>query len=502
MKKKSLLLTSATLLLALGSLSACATTKKSVVVWVGSESVEYYREKANEFKKANPDFGLKISIVGADAGSAGGQMVSDNTACGDIVTIASDNIGKLSQLSYIAPIIDEETIKQVEQDNPASFVKAMENILGNDEKYHYTFGVPYISQALFLYYDTRYVTDEEAKTFEGLEQAAARYDAEHNVKGTKSYTVTGSDGFNFSFSILAGRMEDNKFSSSLRLYEGSKARDCYAQDNDQVAVIKWMQRSVKATNGGLLESDSPWATNIENHKALSVIGGAWHYKSFKDAVTENGETHMGCMPIPTFTLTAEDVEGINDVVYPNDPDLPEELKGVTDEAPEVGTVFAGGSFVDCKVFVINMATMDGDVDKYYQLCKLLRYFSSKDIQKGSFIEALNVPAFDNAQAFIEEVKDDVDNTAYLMAKAQTGMNSHGIPQPFTTGALNAAYYSKGGPGYYLNAITNKGGAGAEVDGPKGIREILWRMEYLWKNSKAATETLYPGTYPAATTLSN
>ena len=41
------------------------------------------------------------------------QMVSDNTACGDIVTIAHDNIGKLSQLSYIAPIVDEATLKQL-----------------------------------------------------------------------------------------------------------------------------------------------------------------------------------------------------------------------------------------------------------------------------------------------------------------------------------------------------------------------------------------------------
>lgn len=497
MKKNSLLFASTSLILALGCLAGCAKTKKSLVVWVGSESVEFYRAQAKEFLKNNADFGLKITIVGADTGSAAGQMVSDNTSCGDIVTIASDNIGKLSQLSYIAPIIDEETIKQVEQDNPTSFISAVKNILGSDDKYTYTFGVPYISQALFLYYDTRYVNPGEEETFEGLEQAAARYDSQNGVSGTKSYTVTGTDGYNFSFSLLAGNIMSGSYESKLRLYQNGNPMDCYAQDNEMVAVLKWMQRSNEAVNGGLLESDSPWATNITNHKAISVIGGAWHYNSFRDAVTDSsGVVHMGCAKIPGFTLTDADVQGIEAVNYPDDPSLPEELRNKVDPAPVAGTKFTGGSFVDCKAFAINMATMDGDVEKYYKICKLLRYFSSEEVQKKSYIEALNVPAFKTASAFVEESKSQVDETAYLMAKSQTGMSANGISQPFSNGNLNAAFYSKGGPGYYLNCVTKKGGSGSDIN---GIREVLWRMEYLWKNSNAPAQNQYPGTYPASTT---
>lgn len=495
MKKKSLFMASTAMLLSLGVFTGCAKTKKSLVVWVGSESVEFYREVAKDFLKNNPDFGLKITIVGADTGSAAGQMVSDNTSCGDIVTIASDNIGKLSQLSYIAPIIDEKTLDQIKADNPDSYISAVKNILGSDTKYTYTFGVPYISQALFLYYDTRYVSDEQAKTFEGLEQAAAAYDAAKGITGTKSYTITGTDGYNFSFPLLAGTLAGGSYSSSLRLYKDGNEKDCYAQDNDMVAVLKWMQRSFESVNGGLLETDSPWATNITNHKALSVIGGAWHYNSFKDAVTENGVSYMGCAKIPTFTLTAADVEGIEQVNYPNDL-VDESLRGKVDEAPVAGTTFTGGSFVDCKAFTINMATMDGDVDKYYKICELLRYLSSEEIQKQSYIKALNVPAFKTASDFVEESKNEVDNTAYLMAKSQTGMSANGIAQPFSNGNLNAAFYSKGGPGYYLNCITKKQGSGATVN---GIREVLWRMEYLWKNANAPATSAYPGTYPAPTT---
>ena len=498
MKKNSLFLASATTLLALGCLAGCSASKNSIVIWVGSESVQFYREEAAKFIKEHPDFGLKVSVVGADTGGAAGQMVSDNTACGDIITVAHDNIGKLSQLSYIAPIIDEDVLGQIDLDNPAAFKKVVKNILGDgSDGVTYTFGIPYISQALFLYYDTRYVHDDEADTFEGLIEAAKRYDLENGKDGTKSYTVTGTDGFNFSFPLLARKLSGGQNTSSLRLYENYKdgnPLDCYVQDNDQVAVVKWMQRNYENKNGILLGGGSKWESDIENHKALSVIAGAWHYNSFRDAVTDKDGVHMGCKMIPTFTLAAEDVAGIEDVVYPNDTSLPEELRGLADPVPVAGDVFRGGSFVDCKCFVINMTSIMGSdgPQKYEKMCKLLKYFSSKEVQNDSFVKALNVPAYEGSTEFIESVKDTVDNTAYLMAKAQTGMGIYGIAQPFLNATLNANYYQDGTPDYYSNCIM-KNGSGADVD---NIRQVLWRMEYVWKWGAAAAPARYPTSYPS------
>ena len=508
-KKTSLLMCSGLVFLAMGSLAGCGSNAGSLTVWVGSESVEYYRDLAKDFKAKNPGFGMNIQISGADTGSAAGQMTTDNTACADIVTIAHDNVGKLSRLSYIAPIVQgedaemqdaAELIAQINEDNPESFLKVIKNILGNGKDgFTYTFAVPYISQALFLYYDTRYISDEQADTFEGLLTAAQKYDQDKGLQGkTKAVTVTGVDGYNFSFSLLARNLTaGNK--SALRLFEGGSDLDCYNQDNDQVAVMKWLQRYYANPNGILLESDSPWATNIENHVALSVIGGAWHYNSFKKAVTdENGKVHMGCKPIPKFTITAEDVAGIEAVTYPNDESLPEELRGMTDAAPVANTEFRGGSFVDCKCFVINMAAINGDVERYYKICKLLKFFSTKDAQNESFKQALNVPAYEGADKFIQSIHGQVEETAYLMANAQTGMTPYGIPQPFVSGDLNAFFYSRSAPDYYLQCVKkNKSG-----DTVESIREVLYRMEYVWKQGKSpnANSDQYPTSFPANTTV--
>ena len=493
MKRKSLLLTVGATLLSLGCLSGCNLSNELIVVWVGSESVTYYRKVAKQFLADNPGFGYQISIVGADTGSAAGEMQKDNTACGDIITIAHDNIGKLSQASYIAPIIDKELLKQIDDDNPEGFKSVIKNSLGNDDEHQYTFAVPYISQALFLYYDTRYVSDEQADTFESLFEAAKAYDANTGASGTKAVTVTSTDGFNFSFTLLARNLTNGN-TSSLRLYENANQKDCYNQSNENVAIMKWAQRATANPNGLMLESKSTWESDIETHKALSVIGGAWHYNSFKDAV---GEENMGCKIIPTFTLTDDDVADIEAVNYPNDESLPEELRGKVDPAPVAGTVYRGGSFVDCKCFVINMNAITDTSDaegKYNKICQVLKYFSSKDVQNQSFIEALNVPAYAGADEFIEANKDKVAKTAYLMATAQTGMSIYGIPQPFINGTLNTNYYSKGTPDQYKNCIFKRNSTGLDV---QGIRKVLWNMEYVWKRSTNAAAA--PDTLPYETT---
>lgn len=510
MKKNSLFLCSGLLFLSIGALSACANSSQggegeekeggNLVIWVGSESADFYRSLATEFLAATPDFKYTIDIVGADAGTAAASMIQDNTAVGDVVTIAHDNIGKLSQLSYIAPIVDEDgyddgLLNQIETENTPEFNKAVENILGSVEEEKYKFAVPYISQALFLYYDTRYVTTEEAQTFEGLLAAAKRYDSEHNVTGTKSYITTGTDGFNFSFSLLARNITEGNI-SHLRLYEGGSKEDCYNQDNDQVAVMRWMQRSNNDDNGTTFElGGATWDNYIRNHKALSVIGGAWHFKAFKSAV---GEDNIGCAILPTFTLTEEDVAGIQQVNYPIDEGMPEELRGAVDPAPKAGDVFRGGSFVDCKCFVINMASVLGYPKKYTAICRVLKYFSSKTSQQKSYLEALNVPAYAGSEEYIASLTEEQVPTkgALSMAKAQTGMNSYGFPQPFSSGTLNTYFYSKNCPDYYLQCVKNTGGVGATID---DIRAVLYKMEYVWKHGATPAKDKYPTSYPAEST---
>ena len=100
-----------------------------------------------------------------DTGAVAGTVTNDPSAAADIFTVAHDNIGKLASTQCAKPIADESLIRQVKADNPASFQNVIYSTLNGKE---YLYGVPYISQALFLYYNKEKVTEAQAESFEGL----------------------------------------------------------------------------------------------------------------------------------------------------------------------------------------------------------------------------------------------------------------------------------------------------------------------------------------------
>ena len=440
-------------------------------IWVGEESAEFYQKVCDDYVAAHPDFGYKIEVKGMDTGSVAGTITNDPTAAADIYTVAHDNIGKLASTQCAKPITDQTLIDQVLADNPESFQNVIYSTL-NDQNYLY--GVPYISQALFLYYNKDLVTEEEAQSFEGLKAAAER-------AGTKAITVTGDDGFNMSFALLARKVSDH--STTVKIYEGAESvsggskgvSNC--QGDDTVAIIRWLQDFATDPNGFKWASSDGWDADLDKDNAgvLAVIGGAWHYNTAKSAL---GETNLGIALIPTFTLTEAAVEG---------------LSGVS-----AGDVYRGGTFADCKCFMINANSAPG---KYAKEQELIKYLSSKEIQNESYLNCLNVPAYLGATEFIKQCYDEgkVTESQYNLAAMQVGMAEWGIPQPFITGTLNTYYYSKNGPAVFRAMIdktaypTTGDQILTETESLDGVRRGLYLVEYLWMHGVAPKE--FPATLP-------
>lgn len=444
-------------------------------IWVGEESAEFYQKVCDEYIAANPEFGYKIEVKGMDTGSVAGTISNDPAAAADIYTVAHDNIGKLASTQCAKPISDEALIAQVVADNPASYQKV---IYSNLDGAQYLFGVPYISQALFLYYNKALVTDEQAQSFEGLREAA-------KAAGCKAVTVTGDDGFNMSFALLAQKVTDH--STTVKIYEGADSvsggskGECYCQGDDTVAIYRWLQAFAADPNGFKWASSDGWEADFNNDNvarglgAIGVIGGAWHYNSAKAAV---GETNLGITLIPTFTLTAEACEG---------------LTGVS-----AGEVYRGGTFADCKCFMINAYS---EKSKYAKEQQLIMYLSSKEIQNRSYLECMNVPAYVGAAEFIKQCYEEgkVSESEYNLAAAQVSMAEWGIPQPFITGTLNTYYYSKNAPAV-LRAIVDKTAYPTtgdvilkETESLEGIRKALYMVEYLWMHGVNPKE--FPANLP-------
>ena len=438
-------------------------------VWVGQESTEFYQKVCDEYVSAHPEFGYKIEVKGMDTGTVAGTITNDPTAAADIYTVAHDNIGKLASTQCAKPITDQSLIDQVLADNPASFQKVIYSTL-NDKQYLY--GVPYISQALFLYYNKELASEEEVQSFEGLRDAAAR-------AGAKAITVTGDDGYNMSFALLATKVSDH--STTVKIYEGAESVSggskgvCNCQGDDTAAIFRWLQGYAADPNGFKWASSDGWDADFRSKGVVAVIGGAWKYK---EAMASVGESNLGIALIPTFTLTPKSVNG---------------LSGVS-----AGDVYRGGTFADCKCFMINA---NSAASKYAKEQELIKYLSSKDVQNASYLECLNVPAYVGAADYIKQCFEEgkVSESEYSLAAMQVSMAEWGIPQPFVTGTLNTYFYSKNGPAVF-RAIIDKTAYPTtgdtileETESLDGVRKALYLVEYLWMHGVAPKE--FPATLP-------
>lgn len=398
-------------------LTACNGGPK-IVIWVGIESVDYYTEVVANYitlyeEKNESKFEYKIEVLAIDTGTAASTFLDDPEAGADIFTVAHDNLGKLiAGSSAIAPIQSEALLTQINNDNPSAFLDVIQGTVGGTK---YTFGVPYISQALVLYYNKDLVTSEQVKTWEGMMEAA-----ESVGPTVKALSVTGDDGYNNSFLLLARNSENGE--TSLKLYPNSVAADSFGTGDDTVAIMKWGQRFFTDPNGAMFPGSDGWETSLANEKVLSVISGAWHYNSAKAALGSK----LGIEVIPSFTITEVDAYGT-----------------IT-----AGTEFNSGTFADTKMFV-----MKKNSDKQEILEDILLYLSSVEIQEGSYEKANNLPAYKNAATEFESMASNTLEAA--LARKQIEMAEFGIAQPFGGDArFNTWYYSKGAPTLIREILEN------------------------------------------------
>ena len=468
--KKLLAILVAVLLVATCVVALVACNKDpGIVIWVGTESEAFYKgiveEYVEKYNAAHADepFPFEITVKGVDSSSAAASVLNDAAAGPDIFTIPHDNLGKLlGENPVISAITDPELLAQIEADNPDGYKNVIKTNLGGKD---YIVGVPYIGQALVLYYNKDQITADEVKTWEGIMQAAKRVG-----DTTKATFPMGNDCYNLSLFTLARKIDardaNGKItatSTTVKLYElpegetdvGKRLKGLYFQGDDTMAVYKWAQRFFADPNGGMLNNDEIGPT-IASKNAITLIGGAWKFADVKAAWGDK----LAVAELPEFTITEDDAYGT-----------------IT-----AGTQFKSGSFADCKVMVINSFARKSHAD-YLQ--DIIKYMTTKEVQERSFIACQNLPAYKNASAEFEAMKGDTIEAQ--LAQMQVSMANYGIPQPFGYHTLlNNYYYSNGADTIIQDILLMRDSANNNAkayDTPELLKAGLIRVENLWRNVK-------------------
>ena len=130
-----------------------------------------------------------------------------------------------------------------------------------------------------------------------------------------------------------------------------------------------------------------------------------------------------------------------------------------------------GTFVDAKVLVMKKNSKYNDF-----LQPIIRYLASKEVQEGSFEEALNLPTYKNAATEFKSMATDE------LALRQIEMYPYGRPQPFGYDAkFNFYFYSKGAPDRIMQILLNKDN---EFGTDEKILAELQNIENVWISGSA------------------
>ena len=175
-------------------------------VWAPEAAVQLTQSLCDDFIKEHSDKKISITVKPQEEGNVAAQILNDPSVAGDVFSFVCDQMNKLDKAKVLDPVPSskdnlgfdyESEIK--ERDSEASIEAG--TLKGELLAYPETGENGY-----YLVYDKSVVSDEDAKTFEGLlpviviEQGGSvgrflRPVTEHGMKRIEAQTVTSSTGF-------------------------------------------------------------------------------------------------------------------------------------------------------------------------------------------------------------------------------------------------------------------------------------------------------------------
>ena len=302
-----------------------------IKVWVPEKDAEKDLTKSmiEEFNKTNTD-GIKLNatIESVSEADAATQMITDVEAGADMFNFAQDQLSRLIMAGAVSPL-GEGAAAFVRENNVESGVQA---VAAGDALYGYPITV---DNGYYLFYDKSVVSDEEAKTVDGILAACER-------SGRTFAAPIGGNGW-----YLAGWFFGTGCDSTWVTDDDGNfvsINDTFNSDNGLIAA-KGLYQII--SNKWWVDSDqaSEFQAAIP---CCAFVSGPWNNTTIHDILGDN----MGAAKMPTYSVD--------------------------------GKTYQIGSFSGSKIIGVKPQT---DKAKAACLSKLAQYLSGEECQKKRF-EAL------------------------------------------------------------------------------------------------------------------
>lgn len=264
-----------------------AGTKITLKVWQPEAAQDVFKSQVADFVEIFKDYAdIQVEVAIQGEGDAGANVLSDPNTAADVFGFASDQIMKLAKPGAVAEVLFPNEVKSMNTEASVSAATYDGKLVAYPEVG---------DNSYFLCYDKSLVSDEQAKSLEGIFAACK--------DSNKRFIMNAGDGYFSCMFLFTGGLETQGLDT-----DGETQKFNDYDINKVTASVKAFADLFKA-NSANFESNSTDAVidGFKNGTTAAGIIGSWNVAAAKAALGDNA----GFAILPTININGEDTQIIN-----------------------------------------------------------------------------------------------------------------------------------------------------------------------------------------------
>lgn len=252
--------------------------KITLKVWGAQEDQKLIGELVESFKVAHPDkeYTIDLGVVGEP--DAKTKYLEDPTAAADVFAFANDQLYDLVNAGGLY-----EVTRNKDAIISANIASAVESATKDDKLYAYPMTA---DNGYFLYYDKSIVSEEDAKSLDGILAAA-------NKAGKKMFMDVSNGWYVASFFLGAG--------CTLGMDDAEKQTCDF---NSETGVKVGEAIKTFTADAAFLTGDDAVLTGGFGDNIVAGVSGTWTADAIKEKLGDN----FAATKLPTFTVDGKQVQ--------------------------------------------------------------------------------------------------------------------------------------------------------------------------------------------------
>lgn len=281
------------------SFSGCQGKKTlqnvSLSLWASGNDIEMLTRMVEEFKKEYADEAVfSITISQEEEDTCKETVLSNIDGAADIFFFAGDQFDELQRAGALLEITSGR--EKIIADNGGYDTAAIDCVSVNGKLYAYPITA---SNGYFLYYNSKYFTEEDVKSFDRILEVA-------ELNGKKVSMDFGSGWYIYSFFKGAGL--------NVEMNDDGKTNNCDWNSTDgkyKGVDVAQAMLDIAGHKGFVNCGDEAFVNGVNDGTIIAGINGAWNSSKISKAWGDN----YAAAKLPEYTIAGDSVQMCSFVGY-------------------------------------------------------------------------------------------------------------------------------------------------------------------------------------------